>query len=344
MKIALFNTMAPFVRGGAEILVDDLYDQLVKRGHNVTLFRVPFPNSFEVPLLELVYSAKTMNFDAYDIVIAFKYPAYCAVHRNKVLWFFHQFRQVYDLFGKEYGLPDDDTGKALKEIIKLIDNDGIGNAAKVFTNAQEVTDRLKKFNGLDSIVLNPPLQDYESYYCSSSGGYVYYPSRITRLKRQHLAIEAMRFVKTNVKLVIHGKCSEPGYFEELTELINKYSLENKVIIKNEWISNEEKLSTMADSMAVMYIPYKEDSCGFVTMEGFYSSKPVISCNDSGGTKEFIEHDVTGLFAEPTPESLADCMDRLYLDKEKTEKMGKAAYEEIIRRNITWEHTIGRLLG
>ena len=344
MKIALFNTMASFVRGGAEILVDDLYDQLVKRKHNVTLFRIPFPNSFEVPLMELVYAAENLNFDAYDVVIAFKFPAYCAVHRNKVLWFFHQFRQVYDLFGKEYGLADDDTGNALKEIIKVIDNDGIGNAAKVFTNAQEVTDRLKKYNGLDSIVLNPPLQNYENYYCKGNNGYVYYPSRITRLKRQHLAIEAMRYVKTDVKLVIHGKCSEPEYFKELDSIINKYDLKDKVLLKDEWISDEKKISTMADSMAVMYIPYKEDSCGFVTMEGFYSSKPVISCYDSGGTKEFIDHDVTGLFADPTPESLAECMDKLYLDKEKAEKMGKAAYKEIIRRNITWDSTIGRLLG
>ena len=344
MKIALFNTMASFVRGGAEILVDDLYDQLVKRGHNVTLFRIPFPCAFEIPLLELVYAAKNMNFDAYDVVIAFKFPAYCAVHRNKVLWFFHQFRQVYDLFGQYCGLPDDPYGNAYKQIIKIIDNDGIGNAPKVFSNAQEVTDRLKKYNDLDSFVLNPPLQNYENYFCNENKGYIYYPSRIDRLKRQHLAVEAMRYVKSEATLVIHGRCSDPGYFEELTELISKYNLGNKVIIKNEWVSDEEKIRTMADSMAVMYIPYKEDSCGFVTMEGFYSSKPVISCYDSGGTKEFIDHNITGLFAEPNAKSLAECIDTLYLDKSKTEKMGKAAYEEIIRRNITWDYTIGRLLG
>lgn len=344
MKIALFNTMTPFVRGGAEILVDDLYDQLVKRGHNVSLFRIPFPGSFETPLLELVYAAENMNFDAYDTVIAFKFPAYCAVHRNKVLWFFHQFRQVYDLFGKEYGLTDDDTGNALKEIIKVIDNEGIGKAAKVFTNALEVTNRLKKFNGLDSTVINPPLQNFEKYHYEKNDGYVYYPSRITKLKRQHLAIEAMRYVKTNVKLVIHGKCSEPEYFEALSSIITKYDLNDKVTLKNEWISDEKKIETMARSMAVMYIPYKEDSCGFVTMEGFYSSKPVISCYDSGGTSEFIEHGRTGMFSEPTPESLAKCMDELYLDKKKTEEMGKAAYDEIIRRNITWDFTVGRLLG
>ena len=343
MKIALFNTMAPFVRGGAEILADDLYDQLVRRGHNVTLFRIPFPNSFEVPLMELVYAAENMNFDAYDIVIAFKYPAYCAVHRNKVLWIFHQFRQVYDLFGKEYGLPDDDMGNALKQIVTKIDNDGIGSAAKGCSIAQEVDNRLNKFNHLKSTVLFPPLQNSEKYYCESTGDYIYYPSRMTELKRQHLAVEAMRFVKSGVKLVLNGKCDNPDYMITLTSIVEKYDLQDKVIIKNEWVSDEDKFRSMANSLAVMYIPYREDY-GLVTLEGFYSSKPVISCNDSGGTKEFIEHDVTGLFAEPTPESLAECMDSLYLNKKKAESMGKAAYKEIIRRNITWDYTIGRLLG
>lgn len=343
MRIALFNTMSPFVRGGAEILVDDLYDQLVRRGHSVTLFRVPFPYSFDVPLLELVYAAKNMNFDAYDMVIAFKFPAYCAVHRNKTLWFFHQFRQVYDLFGKQHGFPDNDMGNAFKEIIKVIDNEGIGNAPKVFTNALEVTNRLKKYNNLDSTVLNPPLQNAEDYHCGKNGDYIYYPSRIDRLKRQHLAIEAMRYVKTNVKLVINGKCSEPAYISELREIIDRYDLNDKVTIEDRWVSDEEKIEKMADSLAVIYIPYKEDSCGFVTMEGFYSSKPVISCTDSGGTYEFIEDNLTGLFSKPEPESLASCMDRLFSDKEKTKSMGETAYKEIIRRNITWDNTVRRLL-
>lgn len=342
MRIALFNTITPFVRGGAEILADDLMDQLISRGHNVTLFRVPFPYNFEVPLLELVWAVKNMNFDAYDIVIAFKFPAYCAVHRNKTLWFFHQFRQVYDLFGREQGLPDNETGNALRNIIKVIDHEGIGNAAKTFTIAHEVTNRLKKYNELPSVVLNPPLQNAEDYYCGDTGDYVYYPSRITALKRQHLAIEAMRFVKTDVKLVIHGICSEPDYLNELLQKIKKYGLQDKVTLKNEWVSDKEKLETMANSLAVIFIPYKEDY-GYVTMEGFYSSKPVISCTDSGGTYEFIEDGVTGFFANPELESIAACMDRLFEDKDRAMSMGKAARKEIIKRNITWDNTVRRLL-
>ena len=105
MKIALVNTMTPFVRGGAEILVDDLRGQLAERGHQVELFRLPFPNDYAVGLPELVLASKLLDFSSYDRVIAFKFPAYCVCHRHRTLWLFHQFRQVYDLFDKQDGLP-----------------------------------------------------------------------------------------------------------------------------------------------------------------------------------------------------------------------------------------------
>jgi glycosyltransferase involved in cell wall biosynthesis len=343
MKIALFNTMSPFVRGGAEILVDDLHEQLLQRGHSVALFRIPFPENYETGLLRLVTAAKILDFSDYDAVISFKFPAYCAVHRKNVLWFFHQFRQVYELFGTEYGIANDETGRALKEIITQIDTISIGSAAKAFTNAYEVTNRLKKYNGLDSEVLNPPLQQAHRYHCNDFGDYIYYPSRITNLKRQHLAIQAMKHVKTKAKLYIDGRCSEPDYLDKLKELIRKNHVEQKVVLNNSWVSDKEKIEKMADCLAVMYIPLKEDSCGFVTMEGFYSSKPVISCLDSGGTKEFIEDGVTGLFAEPDPFCIAKCIDTLCEDKAAAKKMGQNALQYITDRNITWDETIRRLL-
>lgn len=342
MRIALFNTMTPFVRGGAEILVDDLRNQLVSRGHSVTLFRVPFPNDLRISLISLACSVKQLDFNSYDLVISFKFPAYCAIHKNKVLWMFHQFRQVYELFGLEYGLPDNPDGRAIKHIVEIIDAEGIKNAQHVFTNAAEVTNRLKKYNNIDSDILNPPLQDYETYFCNGQKDYIYYPSRITSFKRQLLAVQAMKYVTTDIKLIIHGKCEQPEYYSLIEDEIKKHKLKN-VIIEDRWVSDEEKKQIMADSLAILYIPYKEDSCGFVTMEGFYSKKPVISCTDSGGTVEFIDDGITGFFVEPDPQKLAAIMDKIYKAKTIAKTMGESAYNEIIQRDITWDTTIRRLL-
>ncbi|MCJ7856662.1 glycosyltransferase family 4 protein [Lachnospiraceae bacterium NSJ-143] len=343
MKIALFNTVSPFIRGGAEILVDDLYDELIKRGHTVTLFRVPFPNNYEIPLMNLILAVKLMDFSEYDRVIAFKFPAFYAVHSKKVLWFFHQFRQVYELFDKEYGLKSDDIGLSLKEIIKHNDTKEIGNAHIVYTNAHEVTNRLKKYNDLASVILPPPLKEWEKYNYKEYGNFIYYPSRITNLKRQHLAVEAMKYVKSDVKLVIDGVCSESDYLEKIYYIIKKYKLEDKIIMENRWVTDEEKIDKMSKCLGCLYIAYKEDSYGFVSMESFYSSKPVITFSDSGGTVELITNNKTGYFTDPTPQALAEAMDKLYTNRENTIKMGQAARKEIMDRNITWDETVRRLL-
>jgi glycosyltransferase involved in cell wall biosynthesis len=342
MRIALFNTMMSHIRGGAEILVDDLAEQLQAYGHEVMLFRLPFPQSFEAPLVATVESARTLCFDEFDRVIAFKFPAYSIKHQGKVIWMLHQFRQVYDLWGGEYGLRPNPLGESIRKIIISADNRDIPSSRRVYTIAQEVTNRLKRFNNINSSVLYPPLQHHELYYTDKPGDYIFYPSRMNTLKRQHLAIAAMRHVKSGVRLVLAGVC-EGLYFEQLKQLIREYNLEKQVELRNEWISDEEKRTLIANALGIIFIPYKEDY-GFVSLEAFYSAKPVITCIDSGGTREFVEDGVSGFEVQSTPEAIAMAMDTLFFDRLMTERMGKAGQDEINGRDITWPTTIKRLLS
>lgn len=344
MRIALFNTIMPHIRGGAEILVDDLAEQLQVHGHEVVLFRLPFPTSFDASLVATIESARMLCFDEFDRVIAFKFPAYCIRHQGKVIWMFHQFRQVYDLWGKEYGIQPGPIGESIRNIVMAADNEDIPRARHVYTNSQEVSNRLKHFNGIDSKVLMPPLKNLELYFTDQPGDYIFYPSRITPLKRQHLAIDAMRYVRTGVRLIIAGVCSEERYFAQLTDMIHEHGLEGRVELHNRWISDEEKREWFAKALGVIYIPYQEDSCGFVTMEAFYSAKPVISCLDSGGTKEIVMNAINGFMLESSPQAIAEAMDKLYENKSLAEHMGQAGLEKIHRLDITWPSTIKRLLS
>ena len=343
MRIALVNIFIPFVRGGAEILVDDLAEQLQGHGHEVLLCRLPFPQSSEAPLIATIEAARMLCFDEFDRVIAFKFPAYCVKHHAKVIWMFHQYRQVYELWGGEYGLQPGPVGESIQRLIKAADDEDIPRSRIIYTNSLEVSKRLKRFNNIDAIVLMPPLKKHELYFYEKPGDYIYYPSRITPLKRQHLAIEAMRYVKSGVRLIVTGICEENKYFDQLKKIIRDNKLEKRVKLRNEWISDEEKRNLLAKALGVIYIPFHEDSCGFVSMEAFYSAKPVISCFDSGGTSELVEDGLDGFEVAPTPQAIAEAMDKLYEDKVKAECLGKAGLEEIIRRDITWPATIRRLL-
>jgi glycosyltransferase involved in cell wall biosynthesis len=153
----------------------------------------------------------------------------------------------------------------------------------------------------------------------------------------------MRYVKSGVRLYITGLCEEGDYFDQLVKLIHDNKLEKRIVLRNEWISDEEKRRLLANALGVIYIPYKEDSCGFVSMEAFYSGKPVISCTDSGGTRELVDDGVNGFEILPTPQAIASAMDIFFEDKEKAERLGKSGLEEIIRRDITWPSTIRKLL-
>lgn len=343
MRVALVNNFAPYLRGGAEILVDDLVDQLRQHGHDPVLFRIPWPESFS-RLPSAVQYARMMQFDEFDRVIAFKFPAYCINHQAKVMWLFHQYRQVYDLWDSDYGHRPAPVSNSIRKFILDVDRADIPESRHIFTIGQEVSKRLLRFNGIHSVSMMYPLNKQDTYYSNSTGNYLYYPSRINSMKRQHLVVEAMGYVKSDVRLVISGLCESVEYLDNLKQIINRYGIEKKVSIRNEWITDEEKKALYSNALGVFYIPYFEDSCGLVTMEAFYSSKPVITCSDSGGALELVQHGISGLEAEPTPQALAEAMDRLFEDKKEAEQLGLAAFSDVVSRNITWTTTIERLLG
>lgn len=342
MRVALFNTIVPFIRGGAEIQVDDLYDELVKRGHSVTLFRIPWTNNYNnLPLL--TQTVKLLNFDAYDKVIVIKFPTFSVLHRHKVIWMCHQFRQVYDLWNKEYGLSDKNEHHiALKKIIEVIDNTDIPSSENVFTNGDETSRRLKVYNKIHSAPIYPPVSKSEIFYFESVGDYFYYPSRVSELKRQLLAIQAMKYTKTDVKLVISGICESEEYLNAINKELKNPRTEKKVTFINKWITEEEKCSFMANALGCVFVPHNEDY-GYITLEAFLSKKAVITCKDSGGPTYFVEDGINGYVAESDPKSIAKAMDKMYLDRKNAEQMGKNGYQKILDLNITWDSSIRRLL-
>lgn len=343
MRVALLNTMSPYVRGGAEISVDDTENKMKEYGHDVSVFRLSLSDDYGAKMIASAVAARALRFDSYDRVICFKYPTFCISHPRKVIWACHQLRQVYDLWGiPPYGLMPDPGTNAIKAITTFIDNKCISEARHIYTNGMQTAKRLKRFNGISAVPLNPPLKDTSAYYFEKTGDYLFYPSRITELKRQFLAVEAMRYVKSGVKLVIAGSSESGEYSDSIAAFIRQRGLEKKVTFINKWIPEEEKLRLMAESLGCLFIPLDEDF-GFITMEAFYSRKPVITCTDSGGPCDFVEDGISGYICEPSAKALAKSMDILFEDRALAENMGENAYLEIISRKITWEETIKRLL-
>jgi glycosyltransferase involved in cell wall biosynthesis len=338
MRIAIVNNQAPFVRGGAELLAEWLHDKLEQHGHEAEIVRIPFQWNPPERIIDHMLAARLVRLANVDRVVALKFPAYYVPHENKVLWLLHQFRQAYDLWGTPYqGIPGNPTGQRIRDAI--IEGDRhLGEARRIYTNSKIVGARLKFYNGLDSEVLFPPLFDASPYRCEDYGDYFFFPSRITAGKRQHVAAQAMAHVKSGARLVIAGQPETPEDLERLLAVVHEHQLENRVEVIARWIGEEEKLRLLAGARGVVYLPFGEDSYGYVTLEAFHARKPVITLADSGGTLELIEDRRNGRVVHDVDE-LAQAIDELAEDRALAESLGQAALATIDELGISWDRVI-----
>lgn len=343
MKIALCSTFVPFVNGGARNIVEWLHAKLIEAGHSVEIVYLP---EVDVPdlLFRQMIAFRWLDLEVADRIICFRPQAHLIPHRNKILWFIHHIRSFYDLWDSPYReFPDDMKHKGMRDAVRLIDNAGLGEARAIFTNSHAVSDRLKRFNRVNSEVLYPPVYQAERFYCAGFNDEIVCICRLEPHKRQHLLVEALRFTRTPVRLRLCGTSTGQDYPQELYQRILDFGLGDRVMFNCNWISEEEKVEHLAHCLAAAYIPFDEDSYGYPTIEASLASKPIITTLDSGGVLEFVQSGINGYVVEPSPTAIANAMDRLYIDRLSSRIMGKNANRRLVELNISWSYVLQRLL-
>jgi glycosyltransferase involved in cell wall biosynthesis len=110
-----------------------------------------------------------------------------------------------------------------------------------------------------------------------------------------------------------------------------------------WIDEGEKRDLFARALACAYIPYDEDSYGYVTLESFTSRKAVVTTADAGGVLRLVEDGETGLVVPPDAEALGGAFDTLYRDRASAKRLGERARERMLELGISWDTVIERLL-
>jgi glycosyltransferase involved in cell wall biosynthesis len=346
MKVTIATVQAPFVRGGAEYLADSLANRLRRRGHLSEIVAIPFKWYPPQAVLDHMLACRLLRVGSNepDVVVALKFPAYLTPFPNKKVWLLHQFRQVYELWGTPLsGMPDTPEMRSLRDVVRAADTHYLRQARRIFTNSKIVAGRLRRFNGVEADeVLYPPLEYPELFRPGPSEGYFFYPSRLNAAKRQHVAIEALRHTRTPIRLVLAGKPDQEAYGHELHRLVEQAGLQDRVTFLG-WVSEEEKARWMSRALAAVYLPYDEDSYGYVTLEAFQAHKPVLTFTDCGGVHEVVEDGVNGLVVPPTPEALAEAMERLAGDPARARDLGEEAFATLGRHHIDWDYVLDRLL-
>jgi len=340
MKVAVLNNSVPFLQGGAEHLADALVTKLREFGHQAMLVRIPFRWNPPEIIPEQMLACRLFQLPNVDRAIGLKFPAYFVPHENKVLWLLHQFRQAYDLWGTEFqGLPNSGEGARIRAVVTAADNRFLSETKRIYTNSKVTGDRLRKFNGIESEVLLPPLLLESRFVTKEYGNFILCLGRINAMKRQHLLVQAMQYCQTDVTLVVAGKSESESDEAALRDAIRANGNAKRVEVIDRYISEDQKIDLMGRCLACAYIPYDEDSYGYVTLEACLSRKAVITCTDSGGIDTLVTHGATGYIVPPEPRGIADAMDSLYSDKAGTRKMGERGYELARSLNINWDRVI-----
>ncbi|MBE9223825.1 glycosyltransferase family 4 protein [Cyanobacterium stanieri LEGE 03274] len=346
MNILVVTVQVPFIRGGAEILAESLVQALKDHGHSAEIVALPFQPYPSQKTLDLMFTFRLLDMSHFsnrdiDLIIPLKFPAYFNEHPNKVAWLLHQHRDVYDFWENKLSLllhkPE---GLQIKETIINADLQALKECRKICSISQNVSKRLKKYNDLESIVLYHPPKNSHKFHCEEAQRYFFFPSRLNEIKRQHLVLKAISETHYPVKVVFAGSSDNGLYEDELQKMVSKLNIGDRAIFVGQ-ISEAEKIKYYAESMGIIYAPFDEDY-GYVTLESMLSSKPTITCNDSGGSLEFIEHKETGIVTQSDPLALAQGMDELWENHRLASHLGKNARKRYEELDISWTNVVNKL--
>ena len=194
--VCVCAVQVPFAVGGSDVNAEQLNQHLKRRSFQSDIFRLPFQwwpkpaiikNALAWRLLELV----DLDGKEIDLIIPTKFPSYIIRHPNKVAWIFHQHREIYDLYGTDFSnFTNTKEDNELRDAIIRMDKSALKECKKIFTNSQNVANRLKKFNDIDGEALYPPPKLKDRFHNEQYGDYILSVGRLDVLKRLDRLIEA----------------------------------------------------------------------------------------------------------------------------------------------------------
>jgi glycosyltransferase involved in cell wall biosynthesis len=137
---------------------------------------------------------------------------------------------------------------------------------------------------------------------------------IRKYKGLDLLLEAMKLLKENpatglqnLKLMIAGEFYEDE--KPYRELIDKLGIRDNLILKTDFIADSEVKYYLCAADAVIQ-PYRNATQSGVTPLAYHFEKPMIVTN-VGGLPALVPDGKAGLVVEPTPQSIANGIERFY---------------------------------
>jgi len=330
------------VEGGHMVIARSLVQALRDAGHTADIIVTPqnrFGRQASAYVATWLTDVSSADGHPIDRVISLRYPSYAVRHPKHVCWLNHTMREYYDLW-ERFSATLSPQGRikerARRAAIHAADRYLLTrNVTRLFVQSRTIQRRLAMWPELRSTVLYPPAPP-RPYRCDDYGDFVFMVSRLTKLKRADLLIEALALSDgAGIRAIVAGDGEER---EALEALAAARGVGGRVTFTGR-LSDADVLEYLARCRVVCFPPFEEDY-GFVTAEAFASRKAVVTCRDSGGPSELVQDGVTGLIADPTPQSLAAALQRVMHDGAAARRMGAAAFDAGAKLN--WRDAVEQL--
>ncbi|MFH8086434.1 MAG: glycosyltransferase family 4 protein [Candidatus Aenigmatarchaeota archaeon] len=242
------------------------------------------------------------------------------------------------------------------EVVKYLEKTMAQKADKIITVSNSMREFLIKlgypqekivvcYNGCDPEKYNPKkvkkekLEKLKEFYGIKEGEKViFFIGRLTWVKGIRNLIKAMPIVLKDFpesKLIILGKGEE---YSELLELSKKLGISDKVKIRSEWVSEEERILhyALAD---VCVFPSVSEPFGIVSLEAMAMEKPVVvgAAGVSGLREQVIpsgkERTGTHVNGE-SPEDIAWGIRETFKNFEEAKKWGENGRKRVLKE-FSW---------
>lgn len=341
-RIAVVTSAPAGVEGGHLVICRALVQALREHGHEadiVTTPSYPFGQQAREYFDTWRTNVRTRDGRRIDHVISTRYPSYAVRHPSHVCWLNHTMREYYDLWEDFRGRlsPQGRVKEGTRRLlIRAADSHCFfWHVKRMYAQSRTIQTRLRQWNRTSSQVLYPPAPP-RPYRCEAYDPFLFVVSRLAPLKRIDLILDALATpAAAGVRCVVAGEGSEET---ALRGRAARLGIGDRLSFVGR-ISDDTLVDYLARCRAVAFVPKQEDY-GFVTVEAFSSSKPVITVTDSGGPAELVEDRVSGRVAAPSAGALAEAIADVMASAATAERLGQAG--RITSASMRWSDVAATL--
>ena len=121
--------------------------------------------------------------------------------------------------------------------------------------------------------------------------------------------------------------------EEVKKMVQKYGMHNQFILCGYTDRIVDKLQTAS----IFVLPSAVEAFGLSLVEAMAMGLPVVGCRDCCAVNSIIKNGSNGMLTDPTPESLANGIEKLIQSKTLREKMGDNGRKDVrqFSADVVW---------